>query len=892
MRRLHFLVFFFLAVGCFLTTPANAQDAVPSAAPPIGKPPVNVPPAVPASWLLLQNEYIAVAVNRGQFYIFTTGGDPSVQGDEGQPLLYPNATSFVTYRDRLEDPFGPRNWHYTSVPSTAISNTDCQEQGSPGGCFIAMTYHLGCQRWATQRITLMRNPYTQRRDMVRISYTFEQEPTKCTNVQLNDTSVGVRLLLDTMVGSDDAASFFVPGQGNVTTELELTDSSVPAYFRVFADPNLAPDSLQALGYLHLSSNHTNTPWPSKFQIASWFDLWDTEWQYETRPDKSHGDSAIAVYWPSYKLGIGEGESLLRFELGYGLAPRGGGDMWSDAPVTVNDDPIFDADTWVHNRTNAAYNGGKMTLSLPSGMVVRPLPAAAGAATTGNTEQAVGDLAPGATTHVRWPLEITGGPGLYTYTTTTEFAGGQIFRTVNQVKLQPGIKFAEASYQVDETAGTITVTVERTNSLGNQVAVVAGAADGTARAGTDYTAVTTTLTFDDKTDQQSFTLGILDDGELEGPQTILLTLADPSNQADIVDQGQVAVTIVDDEFIPSTDRLFIAQIGRGPNGPPPLPGQREWTFHKSADGVHPDANEQQMVWLMNRARANPAQEGVWLATTDIDDIVGAREGLNVDTVTLRQEFAGYAPMPPGAFDIRLHNAAYAHSLDLIARDTQDHDGQLARVKQAGFAYRLCLCGSVYSFGLNGIHAHAGFNIDWGPDPGGMQPGRGHRLALMAVNFLSTNVGVAMAPDNRRSTWVGPFVTSVNYATASSNLADHYNRFVVGTIWRDNNGDGMYSPGEGLGGVRIVPDRGGFYAITGQAGGYAIPITEAGAYTLSFDIGGGITRSVQVGEHSVLVDVPVNPALVAAAPLPSIAEQPAPPEGYIPVAPGPPPTLHGE
>ena len=37
---------------------------------------------------------------------------------------------------------------------------------------------------------------------------------------------------------------------------------------------------------------------------------------------------------------------------------------------------------------------------------------------------------------------------------------------------------------------------------------------------------------------------------------------------------------------------------------------EWVFHKTADGSHPDGNEQAMVWLMNRARSNPRKEGLF------------------------------------------------------------------------------------------------------------------------------------------------------------------------------------------------------------------------------------------------------------------------------------------
>jgi hypothetical protein len=60
---------------------------------------------------------------------------------------------------------------------------------------------------------------------------------------------------------------------------------------------------------------------------------------------------------------------------------------------------------------------------------------------------------------------------------------------------------------------------------------------------------------------------------------------------------------------------------------------EWIFHKTLDNAHPDANEQQMPWLMNRARANPTQEGIWLAATDIPNIASARSYFSVNVVML-------------------------------------------------------------------------------------------------------------------------------------------------------------------------------------------------------------------------------------------------------------------
>ena len=101
---------------------------------------------------------------------------------------------------------------------------------------------------------------------------------------------------------------------------------------------------------------------------------------------------------------------------------------------------------------------------------------------------------------------------------------------------------------------------------------------------------------------------------------------------------------------------------------------EWTLHKTADGAHPDGREQQVMWLMNRARAYPPAEGVWLATSTDPDIASGRNYFGVNTTVLQNEFNGYSAKPPAAFDVRLYNAAKAHSDDLIARNAQDHNGQ--------------------------------------------------------------------------------------------------------------------------------------------------------------------------------------------------------------------------
>ena len=158
---------------------------------------------------------------------------------------------------------------------------------------------------------------------------------------------------------------------------------------------------------------------------------------------------------------------------------------------------------------------------------------------------------------------------------------------------------------------------------------------------------------------------------------------------------------------------------------------EWTYHKTGDNLHPDGNEQQMVWLMNRARSDPAQEGVWLATMTDPDVAAARSFWHVDTTVLQNEFAAIPAKPPAAFDVRLYNAAKAHSDYLISIDAQNHTGQFDRIDAAGFEYTSA-AGIVYSYSENAVYGHAGFNIDWGPGTDGTQDPPGHRNAIMSVS----------------------------------------------------------------------------------------------------------------------------------------------------------------
>ena len=111
---------------------------------------------------------------------------------------------------------------------------------------------------------------------------------------------------------------------------------------------------------------------------------------------------------------------------------------------------------------------------------------------------------------------------------------------------PEITLSSASYSVDEIGPSITITVNLSEASPLTVMVDYDTSDGTATAGSDYTATSSTLTFTPTDTEQTFTVPILDDAIYEGDETFTVTLSNPSNA--ILGTPSVAeVTITDDDL---------------------------------------------------------------------------------------------------------------------------------------------------------------------------------------------------------------------------------------------------------------------------------------------------------------------------------------------------------
>jgi hypothetical protein len=258
---------------------------------------------------------------------------------------------------------------------------------------------------------------------------------------------------------------------------------------------------------------------------------------------------------------------------------------------------------------------------------------------------------------------------------------------------------------------------------------------------------------------------------------------------------------------------------------------------------PTVQEQLMLELVNRARANPVAEAARLG-------IDLNEGLPAGTI-----LPGFRP--PLMFEPRLISAARGHSSWMLSAQTFSHAGQggstpRQRMEAAGYAF-------------TGSWAN-GENIAWGGTTGtldltaetrelhdGLFRSPDHRENLCAAGFREVGIGVLSGVFDGYNAGM---IAQKFAASGSQPL-----RCVTGVVFVDRNGDGRYDAGEGIPGVRVLPEGGTWDAVTSGSGGFAVPYSgTSGALNVAFS-GPGIRTAerrtvTRTGQH-VKLDLAVAP-----------------------------------
>ncbi len=261
------------------------------------------------------NRYLRTNIaSDGRFVIGTTGGDPNTSADNNKRLLYGYPWNIETSFSTLRVISGSNTNDYqlgkNVVPTSGPSSN---------GTTLTTVWEAGGIR-VEQRLYFATNPDTGRKDTTAIEY-------QLTNITTSQRQVGLRLLLDTMIGDNDGAPFFAPGYGNITQERDFSGGSIPDYWIAWESPTFDPNRLKAKGFLRSSGITT----PNRLIIAHWdaalcpgagAGLFSNAWDYTVNPNISITcDSAVALYYNPVILNPGQTRTIRTY---YGLAGTGGG----------------------------------------------------------------------------------------------------------------------------------------------------------------------------------------------------------------------------------------------------------------------------------------------------------------------------------------------------------------------------------------------------------------------------------------------------------------------------------------------------------------------------------------------------------------------------------------
>jgi hypothetical protein len=162
------------------------------------------------------------------------------------------------------------------------------------------------------------------------------------------------------------------------------------------------------------------------------------------------------------------------------------------------------------------------------------------------------------------------------------AGGKV-HTVTQIGLggAGSVRFSASSYSVNESDGTVTITVTRSSGIDTGT-VQYSTSNGSASAGSDYTVTSGLLLFGSNQTSKTFTVPILEDTAIEGNESFNVTLTNPSLSLTLGTPTTATVTIVDNDTLTTpianpasalTSNSFIAN----------------WTSSSSATGYRLDVS---------------------------------------------------------------------------------------------------------------------------------------------------------------------------------------------------------------------------------------------------------------------------------------------------------------
>ncbi|MEQ1859154.1 MAG: Calx-beta domain-containing protein [Chthoniobacteraceae bacterium] len=170
------------------------------------------------------------------------------------------------------------------------------------------------------------------------------------------------------------------------------------------------------------------------------------------------------------------------------------------------------------------------------------------------------------------IAVGGGQAFFTLSWQTTTTGVfELSGTRNYIDPLTGLDVPR--YVAGESGGAVTITVRRVGALDGTVGVTysatADTADefgfGNATAPGDFTPTSANLLFNPGESVKTFTIAILDDGDVENTEDLVVNLSTPTGGAVLGNVSRAQLQLFDDENDPANDDLAAAQMIFGPSG---------------------------------------------------------------------------------------------------------------------------------------------------------------------------------------------------------------------------------------------------------------------------------------------------------------------------------------
>lgn len=342
-----------IALGAVYIWDKGRPEATPT------PPPVPTPSSVePTPSPVYPDPVVEIGYLRdGRFGLQTTLGDPDRSDDDGKLLTYDDGgrtNNTRVYVDGETPIYGSYYGRFVDDP------------GADRGV-VTSAWEFGEIR-VTQRLEIVAGSTTRRLDTMRIEYLLE-------NLGSSAHEVGLRIMIDTLIGENDGVPFVVPGREGVTDRaIELTGSEVPDFIQALEQPNLVNPGV----IIHMTLRGGEATPPDRVVISAWSDD-EMPWDYFDRlggtghplrrrgSDSGDPDSAIALYYQPAMLGAGESRRIVTF---YGLGGISSTETGNTAlSLTFNPQVMEGELFWIVAMIANPVEGQSLRLDLPNGLAL-------------------------------------------------------------------------------------------------------------------------------------------------------------------------------------------------------------------------------------------------------------------------------------------------------------------------------------------------------------------------------------------------------------------------------------------------------------------------------------------------------------------------------------------